>query len=176
MRRKWIVSLVVLVLIVIAGILASRFSLTALPDPGRAETYLAIRAKHYLVARESRNVPAGPASTAASVAEGDKLYGAECAMCHGMDAQHPSGTGRWMYPRAADLTSAEMRGYSDKDLFWIIRNGIRLSGMPAFGKVESDEHIWNLVHYVRSLEVTRTVTDQRYPAQGKPFPGSLPSQ
>jgi mono/diheme cytochrome c family protein len=32
-----------------------------------------------------------------------------------------------------------------------VKNGIRLSGMPAFGRVESDEHIWNLVHFVRTL-------------------------
>ena len=54
-------------------------------------------------------------------------------------------------PRAADLGSADVQAYSDRELFWIVSNGIRLSGMPAFRKVESDEHIWNLVHYVRTL-------------------------
>jgi mono/diheme cytochrome c family protein len=44
-----------------------------------------------------------------------------------------------------------VQAYSDRELFWIVKNGIRLSGMPAFGKVESDEHIWNLVHYIRTL-------------------------
>jgi mono/diheme cytochrome c family protein len=56
-----------------------------------------------------------------------------------------------MYPRASDLTSFAVQRYSDRELFWIVKNGIRLSGMFAFGKVESDEHIWNLVHYVRTL-------------------------
>jgi mono/diheme cytochrome c family protein len=56
-----------------------------------------------------------------------------------------------MYPRASDLTSPEVQRYSDGELFWIVKNGIRLSGMPAFGRVESDEHIWNLVHYVRTM-------------------------
>jgi mono/diheme cytochrome c family protein len=56
-----------------------------------------------------------------------------------------------MYPRVADLTSRYTQSYSDQELFWIIKNGIRLSGMPAFGKVESDEHIWDLVLYVRML-------------------------
>ena len=154
MHRKWTISLSVLVLIVIAGFAASQFSLSALPEPGRAETVLATKAKHFLVARESRSVPKGPATTPASIAEGEKLYGAECSMCHGMDAHSPTGTGRWMYPRAADLTSAGMRNYSDTELFWIIRNGIRLSGMPAFGNVESDGHIWNMVHYLRSLAQT----------------------
>jgi mono/diheme cytochrome c family protein len=41
--------------------------------------------------------------------------------------------------------------YSDPELFWIVKNGIRLSGMPGFGKVESDEHIWDLVRYLRTL-------------------------
>jgi mono/diheme cytochrome c family protein len=56
-----------------------------------------------------------------------------------------------MYPRAADLGSAEVQRYSDRELFWIVKNGIRLSGMPAFGKVESDEAIWDLVRFVRTL-------------------------
>ena len=56
-----------------------------------------------------------------------------------------------MYPRAADLTSPGVQWYSDRELFWIVKNGIRLSGMPGFGRVEPDEHIWNLVHFVRTL-------------------------
>lgn len=59
-----------------------------------------------------------------------------------------------MYPRAADLTSREVQQYSDRELFWIVKNGVRLSGMPAFGNVEPDEHIWNLVHYVRTLRAS----------------------
>ena len=82
----------------------------------------------------------------------DKLYGTDCAMCHGSDGHTLTDNGRWMYPRASDLTSRAVRRYSDRELFWIVKNGIRLSGTPAFGKVESDEHIWNLVHYVRTLK------------------------
>ena len=56
-----------------------------------------------------------------------------------------------MYPRAADLGSAEVQKYSDRELFWIVKNSIRLSGMPAFGRVESDERIWHLVRFVRTV-------------------------
>ncbi len=68
-----------------------------------------------------------------------------------MDGHRPTDAGRWMYPRAADLTSKEVQSYSNRELFWIIKNGIRLSGMPAFAKVESDKHIWDLVLYLRTL-------------------------
>lgn len=86
------------------------------------------------------------------MAEGKTRYGVECAACHGMDGRGLTDNGRWMYPRAADLTSAEVQAYSDVELFWIVKNGIRLSGMPAFGRVETNERIWHLVHYARSLQ------------------------
>jgi mono/diheme cytochrome c family protein len=103
---------------------------------------------------QSRRYSPAPTNMQASIEEGDKFFGADCAACHGLDGHTPTDAGRWMYPRAADLTSPEVRQYSDRELFWIVKNGIRLSGMPAFGRVESDEHIWNLVHYLRTLPVS----------------------
>jgi hypothetical protein len=44
--------------------------------------------------------------------------------------------------RATDLTSKQVQSYSDQELFWIINNGIKFTGMPGFGKVESPDHIW----------------------------------
>jgi mono/diheme cytochrome c family protein len=153
MRRFLIFFLAVLVIVILGMIVAAtRFNFSALPEPGPLETALATRAKHFLIERRSRDgLPSPPADRQASVASGDILYGTECSSCHGLDGRHPTDPGRWMYPRAADLTSTEVQRYSDPALFWIVRNGIRLSGMPAFGNVETDEHIWNLVDYVRAL-------------------------
>ena len=72
-------------------------------------------------------------------------------MCHGTDGRGQVPQGRWMYPRAADLTSNQVQSYSDQELFWIVQNGIRFTGMPAFGQVETADHIWDLVNYVRTL-------------------------
>jgi hypothetical protein len=60
-----------------------------------------------------------------------------------------------MYPRAADLTSKRVQNYSDQELFWIINNGIRVTGIPGFGKVETPEDIWSLVNYVRTLPIRK---------------------
>jgi len=137
-------------LVVIVGF--TQIKLDALQEPGHIETVLATRAKHAIVRRWSRQgIPPAPTNLQASIEEGDKLFGTECATCHGLDGHKLTDAGRWMYPRAADLRSPEVHQYSDRELFWIVKNGIRLSGMPAFGKVESDDHIWNLVHYVRTL-------------------------
>jgi mono/diheme cytochrome c family protein len=146
----------VVALIVISGLamtITLSFNLSALPDPGATETVMATSAKKFLISRASRNgIPSEPANSEASVAEGQKRFGTECSMCHGLNGRTPSDNGRWMYPRAADLGSDQIQQYSDRELFWIIKNGIRLSGMPAFGTVETDDRIWDLVHYTRTFK------------------------
>jgi mono/diheme cytochrome c family protein len=156
MHRWILVVLIVLALAVMVAIVGfTQIKLDALQEPGHLETVFATRAKHLLVRWSSRDgIPTAPTDLQASAEEGDTLYGTECAACHGLDGHTPTDAGRWMYPRAADLTSSAVQEYSDRELFWIVKNGIRLSGMPAFGRVESDEHIWNLVHYVRTLRAS----------------------
>lgn len=153
MKRAVTTAIALLALFLLVGALAAfQFDLSALPEPSRAETYLATKAKRFLIHRASRGeVSPPPADRQASIEEGDKLFGTECGQCHGLDGHKATDAGRWMYPRAADLTSPEVQRYSDRELFWIVKNGIRLSGMPGFARVESDEHIWDLVHFVRTL-------------------------
>jgi mono/diheme cytochrome c family protein len=130
-------------------------SISALPEPGKTESYLASRAKHAIVRGNSRGIAPPPTpNTEANPPEGEKLFGIECAVCHGMEGSTPSDAGRWMYPRAANLSAPDVQRYSDAELFWIVKNGIRLSGMPGYGEVETNANIWNLVRYVRSLSAT----------------------
>ena len=153
--KRWMKIAIVVILVLAAGawIAFSMFNLSALPEPSAAETYLATKAKHMLVHRAAVGaaIPPAPMDVKASAEEGDKYFGVDCSMCHGTTGRKPTDNGRWMYPRAIDLGSRETQSYSDRELFWIVKNGIRLSGMPAFGKMETDEHIWDLVEYIRTL-------------------------
>jgi mono/diheme cytochrome c family protein len=152
-RRGAVLTFVVVLIAFVVVVVAFQFNLSAIPEPGKREIYVAGKLRHMLVSRASsrEQIPPAPANRSASIEEGDKLYGTECADCHGLDGKSPTDPGRWMYPRAANLISPEPQQYSDRELFWIVKNGLRFSGMPAFGKVETDEHIWNLVHYIRKL-------------------------
>ena len=148
----WTVSVLAAVLIVVAVISVMRFNFTALPNPGRLETRIANRAKRFFVGRASRQgIPPRPRDTEGSVESGSTQYGLDCSVCHATDGRVQGTPGQWMYPRAADLTSKRVQSYSDQELFWIIQNGIRYTGMPAFAKVETPDHIWDLVNYVRTL-------------------------
>ena len=154
MRKKAVlVSVLCLAAIAIVGAsLASSFNLSALPDPGRFETSVADGAKNFLVHREARasSLKESPI-TQSDLDNAQNVFGSECATCHGNDGRMPTDLGRGLYPRAPDLGSEEVQHWSDRELFWIIRNGIRLSGMPAFGKQLTDQETWSLVHYVKSL-------------------------
>jgi mono/diheme cytochrome c family protein len=157
MKRVLIIAGAVIACILLIGWLAfSSFSLAAVAEPGGTESYIATRAKHLLISRSVREgVPPRPLDRAASAAQGDNTFAVRCSLCHGEDGHSRTPIGQWMYPRATDLTSKEVQSYSDQELFWIVKNGIRLSGMPAFGKTETDEHIWNMVDHLRTLPVVK---------------------
>ena len=124
---------------------------SALPQPGRWETWAARRAKHWSISRAARFVPPEPPADESSAAAGQMDYGSDCSACHGLDGRTPSNFGQSMYPRVPNLGSPGIQHWSDAELFWIIKNGIRHSGMPGFGRIHSDDEIWDLVHYVRSI-------------------------
>jgi len=162
MKRWLLVALITLALAAVVLIIGfTQIKVDALQEPGQLETIVMTQAKHFLIHWSSREVvPPAAINLQSGIDEGDKLYATDCTMCHGSDGHTPTDYGRWMYPRASDLTSPMVRQYSDSELFWIVKNGIRLSGMPAFAKVESDEHIWNLVHYVRTLQESGETKNQ----------------
>lgn len=85
-----------------------------------------------------------------SLAKGKKLYGYDCAMCHGKDG---NGKGD-MAPdikNVTDFTKSEsLKGQTDGELFYIIRNG-KGDDMPPEGDRAKDDEIWNMVNYIRAF-------------------------
>jgi hypothetical protein len=56
-----------------------------------------------------------------------------------------------MSPRAVALNSAAVQAYSERELFSMIGEGVRFTGMPGFAGAETNDQIWNLVDFLRSL-------------------------
>jgi mono/diheme cytochrome c family protein len=79
-------------------------------------------------------------------------YIGSCAACHGANGNGKGIFGQATYPPATDLTTGDPREKSDAELFWIIKNGLSFTGMPAFGDQYDDSTIWSMVAYVRSLQ------------------------
>lgn len=114
------------------------------------------------VARQMRHmaVPSGararqnPApDTPESIAAGLEHFADHCATCHANDGSGQTEIGRNLYPKAPDMRAATTQNLSDGELFYIIENGVRLTGMPAWsiGTPEGDTASWVLVRFIRHL-------------------------
>ncbi len=78
-------------------------------------------------------------------------YKGMCVGCHGAPGVDPSEAGEGLNPPASDLTLGRVQKRTDGELFWLIQNGVRMTGMPAFGPTHKDEEIWKIVAFLRHL-------------------------
>jgi mono/diheme cytochrome c family protein len=73
-----------------------------------------------------------------------------CAQCHGAPGVHPGEIAKGLWPEAPDLEMAAS-DWTPAQLFWITKNGIKFSAMPAWGPTHSDDKIWDIVAFVEKL-------------------------
>jgi mono/diheme cytochrome c family protein len=150
-------ALIVFAAIAVAGLLYARITgLRGQPQPGRVETRLArsVRSLAIPAALKRRSNPEAGSSEASS--RGLEHFAKYCAVCHGNDGDATdSAFGSGLYPKPPDLRGALTQELSDGELFYVIENGVRFSGMPAFGSGKSDpageKQTWDLVTFVRHL-------------------------
>ncbi|MGH9519068.1 MAG: c-type cytochrome, partial [Terriglobales bacterium] len=117
--------------------------------PTWIETKLAALSRRLALPRNQNALHNPYPVTAARLAAGRSLYQRQCALCHADSGDGHTEIGDNLYPKPPDLRGLT-QNKSDGALFYSIRNGIRMSGMPAWSH-DSDEEIWNLVSLIRSL-------------------------
>ena len=129
---------------------ANGFSARA--QPSVLETFAAQTAREMALpgaARQRQNpVPKSPEALADAMAH----WADHCAICHANNGSGQTEMGQHMYPPSPDMRKEPTQRMTDGELFYIIENGIRLSGMPAWGGTEAGEKdSWKLVHFIRHL-------------------------
>ena len=126
-------------------------SCTANKQPSKVETALANMAKDVAIPIEARTLANPLAATDDVVSQGRQVYSQSCSVCHGPDGRGHTDLGRNMYPPAMDLNSPHVQHWKDAELFWIIQNGVRLTGMPSWKPVLSERETWAVVDFLRGL-------------------------
>ncbi len=119
--------------------------------PSRAEAALLGAVLHAAVAHhvtKGRNPL--PASNDMLMA-GAATYREMCAHCHGISRESDNSLGRSFYPPAPQLPLTRTT-YTDSELFWIVKHGIRNTAMPAWGNFLSDNEIWQVVTVIRDFD------------------------
>lgn len=143
-------AIVVVAVIVLWNI--TRGGVSTREAPSRLETTVARFLRKAAIPAASREQKNPVIMDAAKVADARAHWADHCATCHAADGSGKAASGERMYPPAPDMRTAITQDLSDGEIYWIIQNGIRLSGMPAWGEAHADDpETWELVALVRSL-------------------------
>jgi len=144
-------GLTLLVVAMLGTVMFLRGGTSARAEPSRVETRIARALRGWAIPAEARKatnpIPVSPRALAAGLAH----FADHCATCHGNDGSGQTAIGRNLYPRAPDMRRRETQTLTDGELFHIIENGVRLTGMPAWGGPGTAEGSWHLVHFIRHL-------------------------
>jgi mono/diheme cytochrome c family protein len=124
---------------------------TAAKQPSQEETGLANAAKDVTIPLEAGKMTNPQPDTTEVVSQGQEVFLGSCAQCHGAAANGDTEVGRNMNPPAMDLNSSHVQHWSDAELFWIIQNGVRLTGMPAWKSSISTDDTWKLARFIHGL-------------------------
>jgi mono/diheme cytochrome c family protein len=126
---------------------------SAREQPGRVEEFFARRVRNMAITRQAKSLTNPVEYSREVIAEGRAHFADHCATCHANDGSGNTPIGRGLWPKALDMRLRQTQELSDGELFWIIENGIRFTGMPAWssGTKEGETASWHLVHFVRRL-------------------------
>ena len=126
---------------------------SATVEPTALEVAVIRRFRRAAIPSQIRNMPNPVPMSQAVLTEGLDHFADHCAVCHANDGSGETQIGKDVYPRVPDLRRQEIQSMSDGELFFIIRNGIRFTAMPAWaeGDMDKDRGSWKLVHFIRHL-------------------------
>jgi mono/diheme cytochrome c family protein len=145
-------ALIAVLLMAFAGLTMIRHGFSARDQPSQIETLVARTARAMAVPARAKNMKNPIPNTTENLAEARGHWADHCATCHANNGSGETTIGENLYPKAPDMRLPETQLMSDGELYYTIQNGIRLSGMPAWGRVgENDEDSWKLVHFIRHL-------------------------
>ncbi len=174
MRRKRFVCLLVLasVMLVLAGAGAAvRRGFSARDQPSALESYVARTARKLAVPSKARSEKNPFPPSPEVMAEVRAHFSDHCAICHANNGSGNTEIGQNLYPKAPDMRLPQTQNLTDGELYYTIHNGIRLTGMPAWGTAEKDQDSWKLVLFIRHLPKLTPAEEREMEALNPKGPG-----
>ncbi len=164
------VALLGLVVAVAASFLHDGLSSRATPT--KFEITLARNARRLAIPSNARLAQNPVLDSPEDLRDARLHFADHCAICHANDGSGQSMIGGGLYPKPPDLRLPETQNLTDGELFWIVENGVRFTGMPAFsngGEHGGMQGSWKLVHFIRHLphlSVAERIEMERYNPKG----------
>jgi mono/diheme cytochrome c family protein len=150
---RLLLLLAVPLIVVIVGIFwLCSTGLSARGTPGAMESRLASAVQRWAIPRSARELSNPMQASPDLLVEARRHFADHCASCHGNDGSGATEMGQKLYPRVPDMRLAQTQNLSDGEIYYIIENGVRFTGMPAWGTGGTNDHdTWHLVLFIRHL-------------------------
>jgi mono/diheme cytochrome c family protein len=146
----WIGGLVALVLaIAIAYIGAGAYDVAADVPHWTLTQFVLERVRNRSIGRRSAGIEVPTLDDATLVASGAGNYDAMCAGCHLKPGVESTEMSRGLYPAPPSLVEQPLE--NPAAAFWVIKHGIKMTGMPAWGKSMDDKYVWGVVAFLNEL-------------------------
>lgn len=153
-----ILTLLGLVLIFLIVIYSGAYNVSAMKqEPGIAR-WIFNTTKNNSIDTRINDIKVPDLNDLSKIREGFEHYNEMCVSCHDAPGKKKTELAQGLNPPAPDLAE-HAKEMSPKELFWITKNGIRMTGMPAWGKTHSDEKIWAMVAFMKRLP---NITKEEY--------------
>ena len=147
--------LAILLVLVLAGGMfwVQGRGVSARAQPSWIEARLALFMRGWLTPSTYKGLPNPVSNTQEHFVAAREHFADHCASCHGNDGGGNTEMGRNLYPKVPDMRLPRTQNLSDGELFYIIENGVMLTGMPGWstGTPEGEKSSWQLVHFIRRL-------------------------
>ena len=155
--KAWKITGVLLIAAIAAVVVyvwhEARRGFSARQEPSAIETILAKTARNMALPSEYQKLRNPFPMSPENLRAGMEHFADHCAICHANDGSGDTLFGKNLYPKPPDMRTAETQHKPDGELYYTIQNGVRLTGMPAFGENHSiaDADTWKLVLFIRHL-------------------------
>ncbi len=148
----WLAFLLVLVIAGVMVVLQGR-GVSARPQPSWIESQAALFMRGWMTPATYKGLKNPVSATDENFFAAREHFADHCASCHANDGGGNTEMGRNLYPKAPDMRLPRTQQLTDGELFYIIENGVMLTGMPGWstGTPEGENASWQLVHFIRRL-------------------------
>jgi len=154
--RKAAAGLIILAAVAVALMLFVRRGFSTRTSPSAPEAWIATTLREVSIPRQYKDMRNPLDCSPEALTAAKEHWADHCATCHANNGSGESMLGKTMYPRPPDMRQPATQLQSDGELFYTINNGVRLSGMPAFGPSgdpsgDNANDSWKLVCFIRHL-------------------------
>ena len=154
----FLAAMVLIILVALAVPYSGVFNVAATEPDNPVTAWFLSTTMQRSVRQQASSVTAPRQLTEEDAREGFRFYNEACVYCHGAPGKDPTDIGKGLNPEPPYLPDVVAR-WSRAELFWVAQNGIRMTGMPAFGASHKDEEIWKVVAFVQRLP---NISEQDY--------------